>query len=134
MQQSIKWARGSARKETLVVGPRHDPYGRDIVTVTVDGRTYKVVSCGLAGEFMTLHGGGEIQLAEPMHNFDGDARARCRANYEAEVIKHTGFNSEFWMHKLWEKLDRARYRRDPEAYELQMQIEEAENRAYGGYM
>lgn len=132
MQQTVKWARGSARKETVLVGPRHDPYGRDIVTVQIDDRIYKVVSCGLAGEWMTLHGGGEVQLVEPMHCFDADARARCRSNYEAEVVKHTGFDSTFWMHKLWMKLDEARWRADPEAWELQQAMDRCDG--YYGHM
>jgi hypothetical protein len=134
MRNSIKWARGSASKENFTVGPAHDPYSRDVVTITVDDRKYQVVACGLAGEYLRLPCGGEIHLVEPMHCFDADARARCRANYEAEVVKHTGFDSTFWMHKLWHLADRAEWRRDPKAYELQMQIDEICDRAYRGYM
>lgn len=134
MRQSTKWARGSARKETFTVGPQHDPYSRDIVTVILDNRKYEIVACGLAGEYMVLPGGEEIHLAETGAWSSAEVRQRARANYEAEVIRHTGFDSRFWMDKLWDRLDRARWRHDPKAYELQMEIKAAENRAYGGYM
>ena len=34
---------------TKTVGPRHDPYSREILTVVKDGVTHELTSCSLAG-------------------------------------------------------------------------------------
>lgn len=120
---SVKWARGQAKLDNYTVGPPHDPYSRDVVTIVIDGLTYKLMSCGLAGESMMLPEGGEIQLVEPRHHFDDDARKRCRDDYEAQVRQRTGFGTDFWFYDLWERVENARWRRDPEAYELHQQAE-----------
>lgn len=108
--QSTKWARGHATLRNLTVGPRHDPYSRTVVTVTIDGRTYTLMRCGLAGDSITLpDGGGEIFCAEGMP-FDRESQTRALDNYEAEVVRYTGQKTDFWFHKLWQKLEE---KRDP---------------------
>jgi len=129
MQDFVKWANGSATKRNVTVGPRHDPYSRDTVEVRLRDRTYTIVSCGLAGEYLILPSGEEIHLLESPFSDNATIR-RNRENYEAEVIRHTGFDSRFWMEQLWEKRDRAWERRDPEGYWLSQEM----HRYITGYM
>jgi hypothetical protein len=129
--RTAQWANGTAHRYSETVGPRHDSYGRDIVDLTIKGLDYKITSCGLAGEFLTLPDRTEIHLAEPQMWLGADDRKaqrhRCRANYEAEVVRHTGFESQFWLDTLWGKIELARYKRDPAAYHLQQAINDIDD-------
>ena len=123
MSEFIKWANGSATKRNSTVGPRHDPYSRDTVEVTVRGTTTKFVSCALAGEYIVSPDGIEIVAN---HYHPDDVRDVC--------VKHTGQSYAFWMERVWRLRDRAAYRKDPEAYMIAQAMEEAEYMAYGRYI
>ena len=109
MQQRIKWANGSATKDTVLVGPRHDPYSRTIVRVNLKGYVYTLVQCGLAGNYMILpNARGQIGCEEFF--FDSGKQLESLLTYNAAVKEHTGFAPDFWFHKLWHKLEE---KRDP---------------------
>lgn len=112
MRDFVKWASGSATKRNSTVGPRHDPYSRDTVAVTIHGKTTTFVSCGLAGEYFLDPDGHMIR-----------ADLRTKEEYNECCVHFTGQTHDFWMDRLWIKLDNARYRCDPEAWELQQQMD-----------
>ena len=99
---SVKWASGHAVLRRGDCGPAHDPYGYDVVDLTLGDKHYRLMSCGLRGQY--IEGAeGEIlaALAEPM-NCDKDERAALRDQYDAEVASLTGYPPYFWEYKLWE--------------------------------
>jgi hypothetical protein len=139
--ETIKLANGQLlEKRDQTVGPRHDPYGRTIVTrfgaKTEDpdvvrergfeGYSFKrfrpiirpiiweLVSCGLAGEYLE-HDGNKIEMRDFFGSqytmSEHDAMVKqARQEYEAKVIEVTGFGSGFWLHKVWAQRDHARWR------------------------
>jgi len=120
MKEFIKWANGSAIKRSITVGPLHDPYIRDIVEVTIGGKKVEVVSCSLAGDYLIAQNCGMIH-----------SDMMTKKEYNKCCINLTGQTHDFWMNRLWHRLDDARYRHDPEARELQCRMNYCDG-YYGG--
>lgn len=120
MHNSVKWATGSATLRTESVGPRHDPYTRTIVELTVKNNIrYRLTSCALAGSRLEFVDASCIPDIVCYDEFDTAAK-----DFFAETIERaTGYPFEFWVHDLWERVDAARYRRDPKGYEMQQAYE-----------
>jgi hypothetical protein len=117
---TVNLVNGKAVYEDSTVGSSHDPYGR--VTVTRldkdDNHLFTLTCCGLAG--MRLNGSTGFIVAE---NFDGGEE------FDTAVEKYTGFNTDFWLTKIWEYQDRALYARvGPKRYYDIKEMEEADAR------
>jgi hypothetical protein len=92
------------------VGPSHDPYARQTVELRRGKLViWRLVSCGLAGEWLEDMFGRKIELREPMF-LGQEAKRAAHDEWEREVEKITGQSSDFWMSTVWEKRDRAFWR------------------------
>ncbi len=109
---------GYVKKENSTVGPRHDPYGRDVVTFYQRGGVvWRLYSCGLAGEW--LEDGDKQKIAELREVMFADVvgddvlvqRRKDRDAYEEKVMTVTGMPAHWWMETVWAKRDAARWRR-----------------------
>jgi hypothetical protein len=145
MRQSIGLANGEMLVyETQSVGPRHDPYGRTIVTryraTTFNSDpdsprktkdvAWRLVSCALAGTWLEDDCGNKIvEQRELMHipwNVDAKKAHKLADDYfEAMVTLVTGYGVGFWLHGVWEKRDNARWRAmtPQQRYEYEMCME-----------
>lgn len=110
MRDSVRWASGYAQIISRTVGPRHDPYLRDIVTLTIKGETYSLMCCALAGDSLTLPDGRRVDYHECRLGTP-EAKARVRSDFNGICERHTGQTFDFWTEELW---DRLRMRRTPE--------------------
>jgi hypothetical protein len=119
MLDSVKWANGSAKKTHKRVGPRHDPYDQLIVTIKIKNNTFRLTSCSLAETILieNVDTGEGYVLPRPDKNtpFQNDF---FRKIFDAKVIELTGFDTYFWNEKLWKLVDNARWKRDPDMYEV----------------
>lgn len=127
MHMRTKWASGDARMDSHSVGPKHDPYSRSVVTLTLKGKEVTLYQCALAGDWIVVDGVKTESAESPLKTKE-ESRAALE-EYEAYVTKVTGFPSLFWFDILWGKLNESRYRRDPAAYEMQ----QAMDRAFSSY-
>ena len=122
MRNSVKWASGSASIRSETVGPRHDPYCRTIVDLTVRGKDYTLVDCALAGMWIECDG---VKLASAAI-LDKEAETHFAEAVEAL----TGFDPFYWTDTIWARVNKARYKVNPEFYEM----DRAYEAAYGNYV
>lgn len=60
MRDHVKFGNGSARTYHHVVGPKHDPYGRQITEVCIDHQpTVLIITCDLEGNVCQI---GELHV------------------------------------------------------------------------
>ena len=102
MRKSVNLVNGKAFYETSSVGPSHDPYHRVVITRVDrdDNHLFTLYCCGLLG--LRLDASDGVVVAE---SFDGTPA------FDTAVEKYTGFNTHFWLDKIWEYKERALYAR-----------------------
>lgn len=97
--------RGSRR-----VGPRHDPYNREYVRMNnADGSiAWVIVNCGLAGLYIEHKFSADAVHAMTMDSTDG--------NLEEPIERVTGYNSRFWLERVWQLRANAAWRHNREEW------------------
>jgi hypothetical protein len=103
----VRWSSGSARWHSETIGPWHDPCGRDVIEISTRGHEFKLVSCGLAGEYLVKDGEKIIEL--PLYyGHDEKGRELAIREFNAAVEMETGFEPYFWNYRLVSKIERHR--------------------------
>lgn len=99
MREMIGLANGGRLTHTdRTVGPLHDPYGRTIIErYSSAGLMWRMVSCGLAGEWLEDGAGNKVAALRVMENDDRSAREA----YRNRVEDFTGQTQYFWFNKVW---------------------------------
>lgn len=98
MRQQVKLVKGVVTRETSMVGPRHDPYGRTTIEFHAEGgsKVWELVLCALAGCKLT-----DFRTGEEFAIWEGGPE------FEEKVEQVTGQDTRFWDEKLWECKERA---------------------------
>lgn len=105
IQMTAKWANGKATWRTQEIGPRHDPYGREIVELTIGHRKFVLLSCGLCGAALYRDSlDGQLLASLPLVNLDGVTPEA----FDNAVTTYTGYDMDFWLFKLRDIIEKHR--------------------------
>lgn len=119
--EQVKLVQGTLYKTYSLVGPSHDPYGREeFEMVAPTGKTlWKLTICGLAGCTFEK---GAVTVSE----FDGGPL------FEAAVEAATGQPLHFWDSQVWEYKERSLMARMSwEEYVQYCEMRDADHRLMG---